>query len=482
MQDSTSLPSAADLARQRRNHDRLLAALTGGEHAGGRGDESRCLSLSLERFVVDRQEGATVPFGGERGVGSLVAATGRLLGDGHASGAKTLTSASGEVPVGETFVDVAVGVGPTGQLVTTVGPAHDVRMLGQALSVLERRVHLASREVGRDIDLIAQGYNPTVEAPSDLPLVPLARHTLTEAHLSRHGDKVRDAMRATADTVVSIDYGGQREAAESYRVATALSPILAFLTDNALRFRRENPHEGGRMLRRSLWSQAAPALPSPLPDAFGPSFGYRAYVAWLERQAPAWYVGSDGHDLPCGEQPLSAVMMRDEFSEAQVAQLLGAMCPEVGLDGRLVLRCADSLPARLALGYAAFAKGLFCSDKGFELASVLVSAATPEAVELAARDLAHDGWNANVYGRDVSDLVSQLVRIAREGLDEGERGCLDSIAQVWEVGAVPRDLLLDTWDMKHAASEEDHGSDDAGDAEPQEDSDEGESRSEGNVN
>lgn len=479
MQDPTSLPSAADLARQRRNHDRLLAALTGGEHAGGRGNESRCLRLSLERFVVDRQEGTTVPFAGQRGVGALVAATGRLLGDEGADGAESRTSATGEVPVGAETIGVEVGVGPAGQLVSTVGPAHDVRALGEALATLERQVHLASREVGRDVDLIAQGYNPTVEAPSDLPLVPLARHTLTEAHLSRHGDKVRDAMRATAGTVVGIDYGGQREAAESYRVATALSPILAFLTDNALRFRGEDPHDCGRMLRQSLWSQAAPALSSPLPDAFGPSFGYRAYVAWLERQEPAWYVGPDGHDLPCGEQPLSAVMMRDELSDAQVAQLLRALCPEVGLDGRLVLRCADSLPARLALGYAAFAKGLFCDDKAFELASVLVSAATPEAVESAARDLARDGWGAKVYGRDAADLVSQLVRIAREGLAEGERDCLDSITQVWEVGAVPRDLLLDTWDRKQAPSEDAGG--DGDDTEDQTD-DEAKARSEGNVN
>lgn len=479
MQDSTSLPSAADLARQRRNHDRLLATLTGGEHAGGRGDESRCLLLSLGRFVVDRQEGTTVPFGGERGVGALVAATGRLLGDEGADGAKGLTSTSGEVPIGETFVNAAVGVGPAGQLVTTVGPAHDVGTLGEALAVLERRVHLASREVGRDIDLVAQGYNPTVEAPSDLPLVPLARHTLTEAHLSRHGEKVRDAMRATAETVICVDYGGQREAAESYRVATALSPVLSFLTDNVLHFRGEDPHDCGRMLRRSLWSQAAPALTSPLPEAFGPSFGYRAYVAWLESQAPAWYMGPDGHDLPSGEQPLSAVMMRHELSQEQVDQLLKALCPEVGLDGRLVLRCADSLPARLALGYAALAKGLFCDDKAFELASVLVSAATPEAVESARSALARDGWDAEVYGRDATDLVSQLVRIARDGLGGSERDCLDSIAQIWEVGAVPRDLLLDTWDITHAQPEETVEEDGA---EAQTSGGEPRTRSEGNVN
>ena len=86
--------------------------------------------------------------------------------------------------------------------------------------------------------LVTLGYHPTEKA-LDLPLIPKKRYHFMNDYfhsLGTHGERM---MRASASTQVSVDYKDEADAIRKMRIAQALVPIIAVLTDNIERFEGE---------------------------------------------------------------------------------------------------------------------------------------------------------------------------------------------------------------------------------------------------
>ena len=84
--------SDEQLQRLERNRATLRAALSGGQRRKASSMQSAPMHLTLERFVIDRDTGAAVPFEGARGVERLLAELAgtfggsRLMEDGRLVG------------------------------------------------------------------------------------------------------------------------------------------------------------------------------------------------------------------------------------------------------------------------------------------------------------------------------------------------------------------------------------------------------------
>lgn len=439
-------PSAEEReANYGHNHKTLLSVLGGGRRANAATPESGEVGIRLERMLVVHGQQRLVPFEGDTGLEALL---GRLhdylsafdeeRGDGHLTGlVGALVSPRGVI------VRVRVTLGAGGQVVYEVGPCPHLAELLQAIEHLDRQLHVASRSMGCDYDLVAEGYNPYVQAPLDVALVPRTRYTLLNAYLAQTGRYARDMMRCCCSTQVSLDYSRGRSGIDGYRVAVALSPILMFLTDNVRSFRFSGARRCPRMTRSLVWEEIDPARCGVVPGTFADGFGGRAYVDWLEGLRPILFTDALGHTTSCGKRTTRELMGDRILSGMEALGLFTTVYPNVRLGRRMELLQADSLRPRMAVGYAAFVKGLFCNALALDAASDLIGQVTDEDVSLAAYELRVRGWDATIYGKPATQVISALVTIARNGLaDPEELVLLNVIAELWDFGMVPRDAFV----------------------------------------
>ncbi len=426
-----------------RNHEEMVSVLRGGERFGTHGDGRRELTLTIEEVLKDRANGTTVTYEGAGGLAQVLEHMRQFFpGHGTVTEQGRLLGLAGPVAVDGGEVDMAVSLEAGGQIACTVGPTTSVVALRDALDTFERWVHVASREIGCDYELVAEGYNPLVRTPLDIPLVPSARYAVLNAQLASKGAYARDAMRCCCSTQVRIDYGDEKDAIATYRLAVALSPVLTFLTDNS-RGLRQQVSRDARLTRSVVWSQVDERRCGVVPGTFSPDFGFDSYVSWVEGTEPLLFVDSTGETSATGRRTAGDIMAERPLSDSEVMCLFSTALPDVRFMRNIELRQMDALRPRMAAGVAAFVKGIFYSDQGFAGAQRLVGEASEAHVVAAAGQLRQFGWSARVYGRPVGELVDALLSLAREGLaDPQERAALDEIALLWDVRMVPRDSLI----------------------------------------
>ena len=440
------------LDRRARNREQLLNVIAGAPLERITSTQPAPVGLTLERFVHDRETGQPVPFEGPAGLERILAELGRTYEGGPIFEAGRLVGVAGMLGIeghsDPVPIRITVGIGV--QLQIELGPAERISSLLDAMAVFERQLHLASRTVSRNIELVAQGYDPALASPSDVVPVPLQRNVLLGAYLSRTGRYSRDALRCTAGTVIRLPMRTSTpEAIDDYRVLSALAPVIAFLTDNTLRMRRCEPGDCPRMARHLVWDATDPSRCGHVPGSMLRGFDFETYERWVEEVRPILFISDSGVTFSTGTDSCLRVMEERDLSAQEAERLLCTALPWVRWDGHLSLRVADALPTRQAGALVALVRGL--------LASELTRAATHELIGLKDLDddtvreawdtLRAEGWNARVYGRPIAQIADELAAIASRGLEErDERILLEELSQLWEVRVTPRDMLVANWE------------------------------------
>ena len=274
--------------------------------------------------------------------------------------------------------------------------------------------------------------------------MPTTEHTLTDSYLSRRGGQGPELVRCTAATRLQLPIESAERAVGLYQLLVALSPLLAFLTDDTLHIRGGEADLTPLMARTKLAERAVPHRIG-IPDGMlGPEATIEAYEHWLEGIRPIFLLDDDGETLPTGADTIEQIMCVRELTPGEASRLTSASWSVVRLlDGAIELSCADALPPRLACAYLALLKGLTTSERARNDAARLIG--LPELDETAIHEaweaLRADGWNARVYGHKVLQLACDLAAIASDDLDDlEERRILAGLTQLWEVECLPRDL------------------------------------------
>lgn len=425
-----------------RNHETLLAVLRGGRHADELASGCGELSIHLERILVDRETDTFVTFEGEAGLEAMLKELCRQLPtfeqvrhDGR------LMGLTGELD-GPRPLPLSVGLGAGGQLACTVGPSSLVGDLLRGIEDFDRQVHIAACSLGKDYMLLAEGYNPYVSGPLDVPLVPRTNWTLLNAHLGQTGRYARDMMRCLCTTRVSLDYGIGRAGLDAYRLAVALSPIFSFLTDNVRSFRKSGARRCPRMTRTLVWDEVDPSRCGVVPGTFAEGFSLEVYLDWLERRQPILFTDAMGTTQSTGKRTTRDLMGDRVLSGTEALGLFDTVYPNVRLGRRMELLQADAMRPRMAAGYAAFVKGLFCTGLAVDSTKRLLGDVREADVEKAQRELRRHGWDATVYGTPATHLVDGLLQVVRTTLEPSELRVLDQVAELWDVNMVPRDAFV----------------------------------------
>jgi len=317
------------------------------------------------------------------------------------------------------------------------------------------------REVKDIADEIGVGFIGLGAAPNwsheQMPLMPKGRYKLMNAYMDKVGTTGTTMMRRTCTVQVNLDFGSEADMVQKMRVAIALQPVATALFANSPFF--EGKPNGMKSYRSWVWQHLDPARTGMVPFVFDEGFGFEAWVQYM-LDVPMYFVYRDGQyidalgqsfrDFLKGELP---ALPGEKPTLSDWADHLTTAFPEARLKKFIEMRGADGGPWRRLCALPAFWVGLTYDQGALDAAWDLVKGwdtETREAWRLAA---AKDGLQAEVGGRKMLDLATQVVDIARSGLKararpglggmvQDERHFLHALEDSVETGMTPADELL----------------------------------------
>ena len=347
-----------------------------------------------------------------------------------------------------------VSLEPGGQLELSGAPLETIHQTCDEVNDHLREVKDIADKVG--VGFIGLGAAP-VWMHDDMPLMPKGRYKLMDSYMQKVGTMGRTMMRRTCTVQVNLDFASEADMVQKLRVALALQPVATALFANSPFF--EGKPNGMKSYRSWVWQHLDPARTGMVPFVFDEGFGFEAWVQYM-LDVPMYFVYRDGQyidalgqsfrDFLKGELP---ALPGEKPTLSDWADHLTTAFPEARLKKFIEMRGADGGPWRRLCALPAFWVGLTYDQGALDAAWDLVKGwdtETREAWRLAA---AKDGLQAEVGGRKMLDLATQVVDIARSGLKararpglggmvQDERHFLHALEDSVETGMTPADELL----------------------------------------
>lgn len=316
----------------------------------------------------------------------------------------------------------AVTIEPAAQLEISAGPFGS---LSEANAVLGRFEDTLAKIVGEQgMTALLLGYHPSAKA-TELELIPKRRYRFMNEYLGAIGPFGPRMMRGSAATQVSIDYRSVDDCLRKMRLASILTPLLSLISDNALRY------EGGLrehyLVRTEIWNECDPDRCGLVPGVLDPEFSLRRYAEYV-LDTPAILVPDAQERWRATSQTFGEVYAETPMERADVEHALSMFFNDVRLKTYVEIRPADAMPVKYAVAYAALIKGIFYSEHNLQSYLDTFATVTETDVADAKAALMQDGWNAEVYGRPVHELLEQVVTSAKLALSEEDRALLEPLA------------------------------------------------------
>jgi glutamate--cysteine ligase len=472
-------PDTADVLASLSGHADGVAA-TGTERAGAlasqtlaiaeyiaRGIDHCCgdrIGLELEHFIVHIDDLSLVPYlddptTGTPGVGSILERLAPLYDERtyetQSDGSRHLIGLS------RPYANITLE--PGAQFEISIGPVPEIPDIDTIYQDFRAEIEPLLAEYG--YRLLELGYHPTSSA-RNIPLIPKDRYRFMDEHFRETGKHGICMMRASASTQVSVDYASEADAVRKFRIANAIGPLLAFVTDNSPVFEGRpvgvvgsvDDNSGGsggggggnvdgigptglpipaRMARTAIWNDVDARRSMIAPHTFDEGFGFRSYAASLLRAPAIFTVETDEHgekrNVWQGARPFTDALANKKFDHATIEHVLSLFFFDVRFKTYIEIRMADGLPIEHALAFAALIKGLFYDEDNLrDLEERLghFERLGDSAIATAKAALRDEGYNAVVYQRSATEWLDELVAMAQRALDDKERPYLEPFAQL----------------------------------------------------
>ena len=197
------------------------------------------IGVEIEHFITDKNN-KSISFYGENGVGEIF---------NRLSPFFEMKVYSNDQLVGLSNGNFHLTLEPAAQLEVSIKPCESIDEVKVIYQEFLELLNPVLDEYG--YKLVTLGYNPSSKV-NELDLIPKKRYEFMDKYFQASGKYGRNMMRGTASTQVSIDYSDEKDCILKLKLANALSPLYALITDNSPVFEGEN--YDGRMIRTKIWS------------------------------------------------------------------------------------------------------------------------------------------------------------------------------------------------------------------------------------
>ena len=401
-----------------------------------------------EKFLFHKGTFKPVAYEGDTGIGQLL----QNLAQEH--GWQTIQE-NGNIIALKDHDGGSITLEPGGQFELSGAPLENLhqtcRETGQHLSVMKQ----ATSEL--DLCMLGLGFQPKWTR-DDISFMPKGRYKVMSAYMPQVGTLGLDMMLRSCTVQVNLDYADEMDMQRKFRTSLALQPIATALFANSP-FKDGKP-SGLLSTRAHAWTDTDNAR-CGVPDCvFDPHFGYEQWVDYI-LDVPMYFLHRGDDYLDVTGQSFRAFMTGNlPGFEGQLPHMadfedhITTAFPEVRLKGYLEMRGADSGPWSNICALPAFWVGLLYDEEALARAEALAGDITANDVLAARLDVAENGLRAKLGAHDVYELASQLVDIAKSGLEargvrdgEGrdEQKFLAPLEEVIASQKTPADVMLELY-------------------------------------
>jgi glutamate--cysteine ligase len=345
----------------------------------------------------------------------------------------------------------------------TLEPGGQLELSGAPLRTIhetcdEFHTHLAlMKEIAEPFGILWLGLGINPLHPLDrIPIMPKERYRIMRSYMPTRGSRGLVMMFQTATVQANFDYTDEADMVDKMRIALAASPIVSAIFANSSI--SDGAANGFISARMRAWEDTDPDRTGMLPFAFDEGFGYRRYAEWAVDVPMYFILNGDRYDPGDGRTFRQFMEGGGPGRKATLADWnrhLGSVFPDVRLKNVIEVRGADAVPSDLTCSLPALWKGLFYDADARAAARDLLGAMSPADLGAGRGDVARRGLAAELAGRPVLALATELVEISRAGLrrighagrtDSDETGYLEPVAALLERGASPGEVVLERWE------------------------------------
>ncbi len=313
--------------------------------------------------------------------------------------------------------DFSLTLEPSAQLEVSIRPVSSVEEIRQ---LYDRFASMLAQPLQkRGVRLVTFGVSPASLA-SECVLIDKMRYVMMDRYFRSLGKAPVFMMRQTASTQVSIDYQNEQDFVDKLRLASALSPLIYLMTENAPVV--EGAPVRGHCPRIWAWRHVDDARTGTLPCVFDDDFGYKRLAQFYAALPPIFAASPDGHEIYTGSRPAAEVF--DPAAPDDARHLLSMAFFDVRVKPFIEIRMADSMPVDLACAYAALIKGIFGDEANVRNWLDRLGCQSAQAVEDVKTDVMENGWNASLYGKDMGETADALFASAARFLPPEEQALL----------------------------------------------------------
>lgn len=407
--------------------------------AGGKPPERWVVGTEHEKLGWWPDLGAYPTYEGERGIGALLA---------------RLAAEHGWTPVREGGHIIALArdratitLEPGGQLELSGAPLRDIAETEAELDRHLEEVRVASAELG--ITWSSLAYAP-VGTPEAMPWMPKPRYAIMRRYLPTRGRLALHMMTMTCTVQANYDFADGADAMAKLRVGLALQPLVAALFANStVGEGRLLPY---RSFRTAIWEETDPDRCVLPPALHEPGATLADYVEWA-LDVPMFFIHRDGAYVDCAGLPFRRFIEQGyrghRATLGDFALHLSTLFPDVRLKQHLEVRGADMGSREHVLALPALHKGLFYDAEAFAACDDLLAGVDRARFDRLRRDVARDGLAARLDGVPVTELLREVLRLSRQGLERLEPGAgryLDVLDRDLAEGRSPADRVREAWD------------------------------------
>lgn len=406
-------------------------------------------------FYVDGH--APVPYGGERGIRSL------LEGMQEKLGWDPIVDAGRIIGLVEPTGQGAISLEPGGQFELSGAPVETIHQ-----TCREGNAHLAQlREIAEPLGIRFLGLGGSPKwTLAETPVMPKSRYEIMTRYMPKVGSHGLDMMYRTCTIQVNLDFGSEADMRRKMQVSLKLQPLATALFANSP-FTDGRPN-GLQSWRGEIWRDTDNERSGMPRFCFSPDFGFADYVEWA-LDVPMYFVIRDGQYHDMTHMTFRQFMdgaARNELSDGlptmgDWANHLSTLFPDVRLKRFLEMRGADGGPWRRICALPAFWVGLLYDEEALAAAETLTSSWTYEEVvamrdAVPAKGIATPFRNTTLreIGREVLALsrlgLKNRARLNRDGYDE--TSFLQTLDEVVGRGTTSAEEMLSAYHTRWGGS------------------------------
>lgn len=259
----------------------------------------------------------------------------------------------------------------------------------------------------------------------DFPFFDKDRYTFMDKYFQKSGTLGQYMMRTTASTQISIDFSDEGDCMRKLRIFEILSPVLSLISQTRPHISRDKKWNKN-IVRTQVWNNVDPSRCGYFPGSVSGDYSYKKYAEFAYNCPLIIYYGKNGESVYADNKSAADILGDEKLYFAE--HLLSMLFPAVRLKNYIEIRCADSMDKERMLGYAALIKALAYNENNLrELEEMFAHVKCESEIYSAENEISEKGYNATVYGKNVTQLVSRIFALARRALSDSEINHLNAL-------------------------------------------------------